>query len=486
MDPLSKRIEHAEAELVTAKDLLLESTKNLEAAPDEESLLNEVEELSTKVEKQTASLSALKKAEKALAQRAVNEAPAITADMVKRNSYKEENPGDLMFKHATAKLISHVTKRTVDDVINERYGDVPAVKESYGFITKTAVDPAMTTTTGWAAELVRNDNRGFIESLEDVSVAAALAGLSTSLDFNGAHSVTIPVENELAATPTEPAWVGEAGVIPLTSFGFTSKVLNRFKLAAITTMSQEIVEQSTPAIEALVRNSLRKAYAKVLDQALMSVAPAVANVRPAGMYVGVAKLGGTPGGGDTAVRGDITKLLSAMIAGRVGAKPVLIVNSMDKLGASMMMSALSEYMFRDELSGGSLLGIPVISSNSVPQHTAVLVDAEYFAAAFDAPTFNISDVATITEANADLTPPTQASKVGDDTAPGTAGQVPPKTGGIGVVEPIANTATGKVAEGYTARSLWQTYAVGVRMIAPTSWGVMNAAAVQYIDNTSWS
>ena len=59
---LSKRIESAEAELVSLKDHLVEATKALEAAPDEETLLAQVEELTGKVEKHDATVAALKKA----------------------------------------------------------------------------------------------------------------------------------------------------------------------------------------------------------------------------------------------------------------------------------------------------------------------------------------------------------------------------------------------------------------------------------------
>ncbi|MFZ9899686.1 MAG: hypothetical protein ACO3F5_09635, partial [Gemmatimonadaceae bacterium] len=97
------------------------------------------------------------------------------------------------------------------------------------------VNPAMTSVSGWAQELVQSDIQGFMDSLKTVSVAAALAARSQRLSFGGYGSITVPVRNALANTLTEPAWVGEAGAIPLTSFQFSSVTMNRYKLAAITT-----------------------------------------------------------------------------------------------------------------------------------------------------------------------------------------------------------------------------------------------------------
>jgi HK97 family phage major capsid protein len=269
-------------------------------------------------------------------------------------------------------------------------------------------------------------------------------------------------------------------VIPLTRFSFGSLELFRYKLAAITTYTRELFERSTPAIEGVLQSSLREAYAEVLDAALLGTAAAVAGVRPAGLLNGVAVIPPTAGGGEDAVRTDVMNLIKALTTAKLGARPVLLVNNIDALAASMMTSALSEPVFREELARGSLLGIPVISSANVAQHVAIIVDAAYLATAFDAPEFDVSDVATVTEANADGVAPTQAGADATGGALGTAGQVVPG-GGIKVAGGAGASTTG-----YTARSLWQTYSIGLRMVAPTSWGLMQAGAVATTSPTTWS
>ena len=176
------------------------------------------------------------------------------------------------------------------------------------------------------------------------------------------------------------------------------------------------------------------------------------------------------------------KMVQNMAAAGLGVKPVLIINNLDALGVSMMTSALSVPIFASELAAGRLTGLPAIVSANCPQHLALLVDAAYFATAFDPPAFDVSDVATVVEANADATPPTHADAGGASPGVGTAGQVPVNAG----IAVSGAGAGGAAAAGYTARSLWQTYSLGVRMIAPTSWMVLHAGAVQITTATTWT
>ena len=129
---------------------------------------------------------------------------------------------------------------------------------------------------------MQDSTQGFLDTLKTTSVAAALAGKSQNLNFGGYNSITIPRRNPLGANPTEPAWVSEASPIPLTQYDFGAETINRYKLAAITTMSKEIAQRSTPAIEGLLRSALTESYSVVLDNALLSDLNKVDGVRPAG------------------------------------------------------------------------------------------------------------------------------------------------------------------------------------------------------------
>jgi hypothetical protein len=478
---LSDRIVSAEAELVSLKDALVESTVALEAAPDEASLLVQVEELTSKVEKQDSTVNALKKAETALASRAAASAPQSAAIITNMKKDGKGN-GDLMWKMAAAKTIAYAQKKSVDEVIVEKYNGDQQLKAALDYTEKSVVNPAMTSTANWAQELVQTDIQGFMNTLRTVSVAAELASRSTQLSFGGYDSITVPMRNALGATLTEPAWVGEAGAIPLTQFNFGSAKINRYKLAAITTMSKEIAERSTPSIEALLRDALTEAYAQVLDNALLSNAAQIPGVRPDGLLQGVTGVAGTAGGGEAAVLADMKAALTAMTNARLGARPVLIIPTANRLSLSLMMNPLGQRAFADEVAAGRLLGIEIISSQHVASGQAILVDASTIATAFDTPMFDVSDVATVVESNANATAPTMAATAAQAAvgAVGTAGQVPVNSG-IAVVG-----STGSATTGYQARSLWQTYSLGIRMIAPSSWArLRGTAAVHLTTAITW-
>lgn len=478
---IKERIAQQEADATKLKEKLSSAVKALEVSPDEEVLLAEVEELTEQVQTMTKSLDGLKRAQAAIGK----EAPAVIGS---RKDPKKA--GDILVKLATCHFLAHAERKTLQQVMEERYKEVAYVKAVYDHIIKiasdptykTAVPPANTMTAGWAAELANHDVQGYVEALAPISVAAALALQSFMVNFEGFQTVSVPKRLPPSGTLTEPAWVAEGAPIPLTRFTFGSSVIQRYKLAAISTFTKEIAERSTPAIEAILREAMMQSHSEVLDNALLSSVNAVVNVRPAGLRStdwGSETRAGASGGGEDAVRADIMTMLGAMTAHRLGAKPVLLINNLDALAVSMISSAMSQPVFAAEMANGKLLGVPFVASASVPQHLAVMVDAAYFAAGFDLPSFEVSDVATVVEASADATPPTHASDAAG--AAGTAGQV-----GVGGGIPVAGGAAGAANAGYHARSLWQTYSIGLRMVAPTSWSVMQAGAVQSCTATTWT
>jgi hypothetical protein len=158
---------------------------------------------------------------------------------------------------------------------------------------------------------------------------------------------------------------------------------------------------------------------------------------------------------------------------------VLLMNNATRLSISMLQSSLSEFLYRDEIAQSRLLGMDVVSSNNVPTGLVVLVDADALVTVFDAPTFETSDVATVTEANADLTAPTQVNNGAAGAIGTTAGQVA-ADGGI-----MVSGTTGAASVGYTARSLWQTHSLGVKMVAPTSWAMLRPNSIAQRTGVTW-
>ena len=170
-----------------------------------EAVSEQIEKLAPQVDDEQSKLDMLRKAESSLAARAqpAQKSAAIT------HGYKEPDhkPGDFFVKSALVTALAHINQQPLAQVLEERYGQDDRTKGVVGLITKTAATVADTTTTTWAAPLVRTDMRGFLDMMKNRSVAAGLASLGMQLDFAGAGSVTIPRMNDIGTGQTEPAWV---------------------------------------------------------------------------------------------------------------------------------------------------------------------------------------------------------------------------------------------------------------------------------------
>lgn len=459
---------------------------------DEEVLLPQIDELTAQievlrpeVEASEKRVTALKSAEAALAARATpvtSGAPGIIKTHPRLAPVHKA--GDIFVRIAVVKALAKISGSPVHEILDSRYGQDDSIKAIFDWMQKTAVAAADTTTTGWAKELVRNDMQGFLDMLKNISIGAGLATRSMMLDFNGAGTVTIPKLNNLAGTETEPAWVGEGGAIPLQRFTFGSSTLARYKLASIVPFTNELIQQSTPAVEAIIRRAMEESYAQMLDRALLAPTPggaAVAGVRPASLRIGESTAAGqTTGTGIENLIADITAMLTALASAGLGQRPVLVLNDTDYISASMLVNPLGQMMFRDELNGGRLLGVEVLHSQNATSGVAMMVDVSALATAFDGPEFMVSEQATLTMANADGTAPTQAGDAAGVLVSGTPGQVVPD-GGISVSGGVTGTATA----GYAAQSLFQRYSTAIRGVWPTSWGLMRTGAVVSRTSIDW-
>jgi HK97 family phage major capsid protein len=499
MATIAERIKLKQAEVKKLQDDLLVASKALDEAADpagEEAALATMEQLTGQLNAATKALSSLENAEKALMQRAVDPqegedgngdpqappvskahgSPAQAPAFNQGGGKKSASP--LWLRMATCAFLSHVEKKAYDEVMGERYKgqkDLETVRQ----VQKSQVLPANTYTAGWAAELVQNDVRGFLQLLATTSMAAALATRSFQQSFDGFGSVSIPFRKARAAATNDMggAFVGEGGAIPLGRIDIGSNKMERYKLGVISTFTKELQERSTPSIEALLREAILEDTSIRLDGVVFGSGAAVAGVQPAGLFNGVTPITGATGGGPDAVIADLKALAQALApAGKV-ASIVVFMNDQDALSLGLMQNALGEIMFTT-VDQGRVLSFNIVVSENQPKGTIKGLVAANIATAFDLPEFDVNDVATIVEANADATPPTMANG-GASGAVGTANQVP-RNGGI-----MVEGTTGAAAAGYTARSLWQTYSTGIRTIVPASWGMIRAGSAASVDNLSW-
>jgi len=352
---------------------------------------------------------------------------------------------------------AHFTKQSPLDILKSEYGDDEPHRAVLNFITRAAVVPADTVTVGWADKLVATSIQDWFDALMPNSVYPALAAKGAKFSFGRNGIVTMPSR---AATPTiAGSFVAQGAPIPVRQGAFTSISFTPKKMGVISTMTRDIAEHSTPAIDALIRQAIIEDTNVAIDSVLLD-ATAATTTRPAGLKSGVSAVTATAAGGLNALIGDIRGLTSALITGTNGnlRSPVWIMNPGDVLAASLLPATAGggEFPFKDELSRGTLQGYPVIQSSNVTADTMLLVDAaDFVSVTGDSPRFDVNDQATLHM---------------EDTTP----------------LQIVTGAQGSGVVASPTRSLWQTDSIGIRMLWDLNWGLRRTGVVAWTQTMTWN
>jgi HK97 family phage major capsid protein len=369
-------------------------------------------------------------------------------------------PLDHIWRSLTVKTVAHVERRLPLEVLSERYGEneiSTQTKAVFDVITRTATAPADTTTSGWASQLVQTSIQGFFGALMPNSVYPALAAKGSTFTFGRNGTITIPSR---VSTPTVAgSFVAQGGAIPVRKGAFTSLSLTPKKMGVISTLTREIAEHSTPAIEALIRQAIIDDTSVAIDTILLD-STAADTTRPAGLLNGITAATGGSATGSTmaALLTDLRALTSALITGTNGnvRNPVWLMNPGDVLAAQLTPAVAGggEFPFKQELTGGTMLGYPVIASTNVTQDMVVLLDAaDFVTVTGETPRFDVSDQAVIHE----------------ETTPGAI---------------ATGTTAGVVA--YPVRSLWQTDTLGIRMILDINWALRRTGIIKHVTAINWA
>src|SRR5690606_21819607 len=110
-------------------------------------------------------------------------------------------------------------------------------------------------------------------------------------------------------------WVGEGKAKPLTSFAFNRTTLEPLKVANIAVATMEVLRDSSPSAEMIIRDSLAGALRERLDTDFINPAKtAVTGVSPASITQGISPISATGTGTADDVRTDIRAVFGAFIA----------------------------------------------------------------------------------------------------------------------------------------------------------------------------
>ncbi len=231
-------------------------------------------------------------------------------------------------------------------------------------VQKAAVDAGTTTDANFAAPLVNYTDLAseFIDLLRPQTILGRLTGV---------RRVPFNVRIAKLAVGATSQWVGQGLAKPVSALDFDSITMQFSKLATIVVLTDELVRFSSPSAEQAVRDEVVGSVAQAMDATFIdpSVA-AVTNVSPASITNGVTAI---TSGGNT-VANTTTALTTALSNAAVGninlASGVWIMRPQTAVYLASLRTTQEILAFPGMgLTGGTLLGFPVLVSGNMPADT---------------------------------------------------------------------------------------------------------------------
>ncbi len=393
---------------LAAKNLELQGhmTKSLDAGqtPDEEAEKS-IQAVEAEIEQIEKNIARVKK------QIAAAEAAAKTATPVdgqseegaKKSAEGDPDPGKKtkveivplakgvgFAQYARAKILSQLAAKEGNyksalEIAKERgFGD-----EVQDLVTKATL--GTTTDAGFAASLV-TENRlvgEFVDMLRAATVFDQLTGFR-NVPFNS----KIPSQ----LTGGQAQWVGEGAPKPLTNPTYSEVEIKEHKLAAITVYTQELMRRSDPAVDVLVRDDLIEASKTLIDNTFLDAGAATA-VRPAGLLNGITATANT---GTTAenYEADLLALVNSFVTANLSLDGAYFIMSETRAAQiSLLRDALGRSYFEGMALRGTrtLMGIPVITSQTVGNKIILVKTSEILLAQDGGVDVSYSDQATLVD-----------------------------------------------------------------------------------------
>lgn len=222
---------------------------------------------------------------------------------------------------------------------------------------KAVVSPASLST---AADLLRT-SRAFVNVVQRATLLGRLTGTVPAPVGAGIPAIDA---TDIAAT-----WVGDAGWLPLARFDLGLKFTAVTKLGIMIAVTRELLratdDRALSLLEAFVVRALRLAE----DRALLDVNSAITNLSPAGLLNGVSAIStGSPDDADFVALWDAVRDGDPM-------RPFFIVSPRGALFLAAQRGSGGAALYPDiGPLGGSLFGVPVLTSRAAGEHL-ILIDA---------------------------------------------------------------------------------------------------------------
>lgn len=321
-------------------------------------------------------------------------------------------------------------------------------------VLKTAVAGGDTTTSGWASQLVYNQNLAseFIELLRPQTILGRIPGL-TRVPFN--------VRMGSQTSGSTAYWSGQGIATPVSKAGFSEVTLGIAKATGLVVMTEELLRSSDPSAEMLMRNDLTETIARFLD--IHFIAPdyaAVTNVSPASITNAITPTAAT---GVTAAffKADMQTMFNTYLANNLDPTGcVIIMTPQQALSLSLMITSLGNPTFPNiTMAGGSILGLPVITSTNCQMVGSPTTGEGQMIVLINAKEVLLADDGQVT---IDLS----------------------REASIEMVDSSSQTAAG--GTGASLVSMFQTASVALKATRFINWKLRRATAVAYIKDGNYT
>lgn len=321
-------------------------------------------------------------------------------------------------------------------------------------VLKAAVAAGDTTTSGWASELVYNQNvaSAFLDFLRPMTILGKIQGF-TPVPFN--------VRWGIQSGGATGYWVGQGAPVPVSKLTTSADTLGIAKAAGLVVLDKELIMSSNPSAELLVRNDLAKTIAQFLDAQF--IAPdyaAVANVSPASITNGVDPTAAT-GTASANLRADAQTLFNQFDVNNLeGGGFFWVTTPKIARAISMMLTSLGEPLFPTVTpEGGTFLGYPMIVSGTAMQVGSPVAGEGNLLVLGHAPSIAMADEGGIT------------IDASEEAA-------------IQMLDNPTNTSTGSTTA-TSMVSMFQTNSVALRATRFINWKKRRSFAVQYIKDAAY-
>lgn len=367
--------------------------------------------------------------------------PVNSPTVVRKSPDSDEKfEGQNFTRMVIAKTLARIEDKSAIGIAAERWGKSnPQLVQ----VIKAAVAGGGTESGEWGAELAQADTRytgDFIDFLyaQTIFDRLPLREVPANVHIKGQDG---------AATAY---WVGQSKSIPVSKADFSDVTLSRLKVAALAVISKELLRDSSPSAELLVRDALVQASAQRVDQTFLSSSAAVANVSPAGILNGLTA-GSTAGNDVEGLITDIKALYAGFIAANNASGLQLVTTESLAKSVSLMTNAMGNFAFPGvTAAGGSLLGDPLVAGGNVGAGDMILLKP--------------SDIYKIGDRGVEVSLSTEAA-IEMDNAPAGASDTP--------------VANGSVV------SMFQTDSVAIKVVRPLNYAKRRASAVAYIGDADY-